>query len=63
VPTYRLIDADGNDAGEVRLPDPPVKAGEEIFLRPGKTLRVLSVGEADDHDPRYASFLTVEEVT
>jgi hypothetical protein len=60
MPTYRLHDADGNDIGDMRLGDVPFNSGDEIFLGPGKTFRVLSVLPVDEPDSPYAALLEVE---
>lgn len=60
MPKYRLFDADGNDVGEVRLGDVPFNSGDDIFLGPGNTLRVLEVLSVDEPDSPYAGFLMVE---
>lgn len=60
MPKYRLFDADGSDMGEMRLGDVPFRPGDEIFLRPGKTLRVIDVLPVDEEDSTYAGFLMVE---
>jgi hypothetical protein len=61
MPTYRLHDADGNDMGEMRLGDVTWKPGDEIYLGPDKTLRVLDVIPAEEPDSPYAGFLMVEK--
>jgi hypothetical protein len=60
MPKYRLFDADGNDIGEMRLGDVPFRAGDEIFLGPGKTLRVLDVVPVEEEDSPYVGLLRVE---
>ena len=49
MPKYRLFDADGTDLGEMRLGDATWKPGDEIFMGPGKTLRII-VGRASYPD-------------
>jgi hypothetical protein len=60
MPKYRLFDPDGNDMGEMRLGDVPWKPGDEIFLGPDRTLRVLDVLPVDEDESIYAGFLKVE---
>ena len=60
MPKYRLLDADGNDLGEVRLGDVPWKPGDEIFLGAGKRLRVLDVVPVEEGDSPYVGLLRVE---
>jgi hypothetical protein len=60
MPKYRLHDADGNDMGEMRLGDVPFNPGDEIFLGPGKSLRVLAVVPVEEEGSPYAGLLMVE---
>jgi hypothetical protein len=60
MPKYRLYDVDGADTGEMRLGDLPIKPGEEIFLGPGRRLRVLDVIPVEEEDAPYVGFLKVE---
>jgi hypothetical protein len=53
---------DGGDLGEMRLGDVPIKVEEEIFLGPGRRLRVLDVVPVEEEDSPYAGFLKVEPV-
>jgi hypothetical protein len=61
MPKYRLFDADGNDMGEMRLGYVTWRPGDDIYLGPDKTLRVLDVLPVDEPDSPYAGFLKVEE--
>ena len=60
MPKYRLHDIEGNDIGEMRLGDVRFNPGDEIFLGPGKTLRVLDVVPVEEPDSPYAALLMVE---
>jgi hypothetical protein len=61
MPKYRLHDAEGNDMGEMLLGDVPFRPGDEIFLGPGRKLRVLDVVplEEEDESP-FVAMLRVE---
>jgi hypothetical protein len=54
VPKYRLFDVDGGDLGEMRLGDLPIKVDEEIFLGPGRRLRVLDIVPVEEEESPYA---------
>ena len=60
MPAYRLYDADGNDLGDMRLGDVTWKPGDEIFLGPGKVLRITDVVPVMEEDSPYAGLLKVE---
>ncbi len=62
MPKYRLYDVDGGDLGEMRLGDVPIKVGEEIFLGPGRRLRVVDVGPVEEEGSPYVGLLKVEAV-
>ena len=62
MPKYRLYDADGNDLGEESLGDATWKPGDEIFLGPGKRLKVLEVVEVEEESSPFAAQVEVEAV-
>ena len=60
MPKYRLYDADGADLGEISLGDATWRPGDEIFVGPGKRLRVLEVVEVEEESSPFAALLKVE---
>ena len=57
---YRIFEADGSDAGEAHYAV-LIQPGEIIRTGDGRELRVVSVASTQDHSPKYAGMLTVEE--
>lgn len=60
MPRYKLRDEAGEDVGQMRLSDMPIRVGDDLFRGGGRTLRVLAVMSAEDESSVYAGVLTVE---
>lgn len=60
MPTFRLIDVDGNDLGTFRTSEHNWHAGDRIIRSPVDVLRVIGTREADDGDLVLAGTLIVE---
>jgi hypothetical protein len=58
---YRLVDADGSDAGEANYPV-AVTPGTEIISADGRHLRVIDVVAVEDEDSPVLGLLRFEEV-
>lgn len=60
MPLYRLVDADGNDLGEMRLGDVPMRPDDVVYLGPGRWLRVLDVVPMEEELAVYDGLLKVD---
>jgi hypothetical protein len=55
---YRLFDIEGEGVGEIELPY-LVTVGDELPVRPGRTLRVVSVVPVMDEESQYDALVMV----